>query len=103
MKADANLQALNNIGIMEQVSANNVANALTPGFKASRAVQSGDRVTISQEARNAAIDTNGQPMSTTNLGEEMVNMISNENSFAANIKTIQTQNEMETALLSIKK
>lgn len=103
MNPYANLQALNNIGIMQQVSANNVANALSTGYKAKRAIQTGDRVTISQEARNAAIDTNGQPMSTTNLGEEMVHMIENENSFTANVKAVQTEGEMDAALLSIKK
>lgn len=103
MKTDASLQALKNIGIMQQVSANNVANALTTGFKASRTTQSGDRVTISQEARNAGIDMNGRPTSTTNLGEEMVQMTKNEVMFKANINAIQTQNEMDAALLSIKK
>jgi flagellar basal body rod protein FlgG len=103
MGSDVNLKALNNIGIMQQVSANNVANALTTGFKASRTTQTGDRVTISQEARNAGIDMNGQPLSNTDLGEEMVQMTKNEVMFKANINAIQTQNEMDAALLSIKK
>jgi len=101
MKVGTNLNAINNIGTMQQVSANNVANTLTPGFKASRAVQNGDTVTISQEARHAAIDSNGRPMSTTDLGQEMVRMTANKASLNANVKAIRTQSEMDQALLSI--
>ncbi|TLS72210.1 flagellar basal body rod protein, partial [Mariprofundus erugo] len=35
MKVDANMQAMQNIGTMQQVSANNLANVSSDGFRAS--------------------------------------------------------------------
>ena len=103
MKVSSNLNALNNISKMHDVSANNIANVNSNGFKASRAVQTGDSVQISVEAREAAKNSLGEEMSTTDVGQDMVQMSVNQHSLEANVKAIQTQSEMEKALMEIKK
>lgn len=103
MKVDGNIQTLRNIGTQQQVSANNIANVNTDGFKASRSVQQGDSLSISPEARAASLNQNGTPMSNTDVGNEMANMSSHGAGVTANVKAIQTQDEMEQALFSLKK
>lgn len=103
MNVDANLKSINNIGITQQVSANNIANAQSNGFQASRVVQTTDKVTISPEARLAAQNSAGEPMSTTNVPQDIVQMTANESFLSANVKAIQTQDQMDQALFSIKK
>jgi len=103
MNVDANLRSINNIGITQQVSANNIANTQSNGFQASRVVQTTDKVTISQEARLAAQNSMGESMSTTNVPQDIVKMTANESFLSANVKAIQTQDQMDQALFSIKK
>ncbi len=103
MNVDANLRSINNISITQQVSANNIANAQTNDFQASRVVQATDRVTISPEARIAAQSSTGETMSTTNVAQDIVQMSANETFLSANVKAIQTQDQMDQALFSIKK
>lgn len=103
MNVDTNLRSINNIGITQQVSANNIANTQSNGFQASRVVQTTDKVTISQEARLAAQNSMGEPMSTTNVAQDIVKMTANESFLSANVKAIQTQDQMDQALFSIKK
>jgi len=103
MNVDANLKSINNISITQQVSANNVANAQTNDFQASRAVQTPDKITISPEARLAVQNSAGESMSTTNVAQDVVQMSMNESFLSANVKAIQTQDQMDQALFSIKK
>lgn len=103
MKVDGNIQALRNIGTRQQVSANNLANVNSDGFKASRTVQQGDSVSISPEARAATLNANGEALSNSDIGSEMVNMSIYGAAFSANINAIQTQDEMAEALLNLKK
>ncbi|MDQ6965030.1 MAG: hypothetical protein Q9M13_08950, partial [Mariprofundales bacterium] len=53
MKVNATLKAISSITTTQQVAANNIANMLTNGFKASQLRQSGDTITISQASRSA--------------------------------------------------
>jgi len=103
MKVDANLGTIKNIAITQNVSANNIANAQSNNFQASRVVQTTDKVTISQEARLAAQNSAGEAMSTTDVAQDIVQMTSNESSLSANVKAMQIQDQMDKALFSIKK
>jgi len=103
MNVDANIKSINNIGINQQVSANNIANAQSNDFRASHVVQSADKITISPEARLAAQNNEGENMSTTNVAQDIVKMTVNESYLAANVKAIHAQDQMDQALFSIKK
>ncbi|MDX8412551.1 MAG: hypothetical protein R8J85_00545 [Mariprofundales bacterium] len=106
MKVNANLQAMSNITTTQQVSANNVANMLTNGFKASRVQQMGDTITISQETRNAiqkneAASASSAP-STSNIEQDLLQMRNNEVALSANVTAIKTQSEIYKALNALK-
>jgi len=103
MNVDANLKSISNIGISQQVSTNNIVNAQSNDFQANRVVQSADKVSISPEARLAAQNNAGENMSTTDVAQDIVQTTINEATLSANIKAIQTQDQMDQALFSIKK
>jgi len=103
MQVKANLIAISNASKSQEVSANNIANVNTNGFTASRAAQSGDKLNISPEARAAMQNTAGQSMSTTAPAQDMVQMTVNQRALEANVKAIQTQDDMNKALMDLKK
>lgn len=114
---NAALSALGAFFRKMDVTANNIANVNTNNFKKSRAEMeevypSGVKVSISQ------VDTPGDLLppdealppeeraqnlesSNVNVAEELVNLIVTEHDFSANIKTIQTKDEMEKQLIDI--
>jgi len=102
MQVNANIKAISNISKAQEVAANNIANVNTNGFKASVAIQNGDKLIISSEARAASMNAAGEEMSTSDPAQDMVAMTINQTSLEANVKTIQVQNEMNNALLSLK-
>jgi flagellar basal-body rod protein FlgC len=99
------------------VTANNIANSQTNNFKKSRVEMeevypSGVKVSISR------VNTPGDPLppdealppderdqnlesSNVNIAEELVDLIVTEHAFSANIKTIQTKDEMEKQRIDI--
>jgi flagellar basal-body rod protein FlgC len=94
----------------QDVTANNIANANTNDFKKSKASfeetsPAGVTVTISR------VETPGTPlppdevigeghqMSNVSMEEELVNLITTQHAFAANIKTITTEDEIRKTLL----
>jgi flagellar basal-body rod protein FlgC len=94
------------------VTANNLANVNTQDFKKTRAsfeetAPAGVKVTLS------SVDTPGSPlppdeilgegheMSNVSVEEELVDLITTRHAFAANVKTIQTEDEMQGTLLDI--
>lgn len=103
MKVDGNVQALQNIGTMQQVAANNLANVSSDGFKASTVVQQGDRISISADARAAGLNAAGNPLSNSSVGKEMANMSVYGSSLTASVNVIRTRDEMEQALMALKK
>ncbi len=103
MQVKANISAISNAMKSQEVTAHNIANVNTNGFTASRAVQSGDKLNISQEARAAMQNTAGQSMSTTDPAKDMVQMSVNQRALEANVKAIQTQDEMNKALMDLNK
>jgi len=102
MQVNANITSIYNISKAQEVSANNIANVNTDGFKASKAIQHGDTVTISQDARTAVTNATGIAMSTTAPAQDIISMTINQTALEANIKAIQTQDDMSKALLTIK-
>jgi len=91
-------------------TAHNIANVNTDGFQPGRVEQAdvqggGVRVTgITQMPAGPTIDTgDGEvQVSGTDLGTEMVNLITTERSAEANMKTIQTADEMLGTILDVK-
>ncbi len=108
---DSALSALGAFGKKMDVTANNIANVNTEGFKKSRAVleeaNQGVLVTISR------VNTPGAPIpaedgtgkmnesSNVDVGEEIVNLKTTKNAFQANLKTIQAEEEMLGSLFDI--
>jgi len=102
MQVNANINAISNISKAQEVSGNNIANVNTNGFKASVAIQNGDKLIISQEARAASMNSAGEEMSTSDPVQDIVSMTINQTSLEANVKVIQMQEDMSHALLNIK-
>ncbi len=108
-----NVSALQAFSRQMQVSANNVANALSDDFKKSRAINSeGENGQV--ESVITKIDTPGplvedplsetgelKELSNTNIAEELTNQIIAEQGFKANALTIKTYEETTGTLLDI--
>jgi flagellar hook protein FlgE len=98
-----------------EVTAHNVANANTNGFKKSRtefvAIETGGVLPVIQKNESAgpAIlnDTGHGPaqveLSNVDLGEETINLIIGQRVFEANIQVLKTADEMLGRILDIKK
>lgn len=105
--SDTNLSALSAFGVAQQVSANNIANVNTDGFKASSVVlesgpeDQGVRVGAINESTNAGPMVNGVEGSNTDIGSEMVDMITTGHAFSANVATIRASEEMTGHLLNM--
>jgi flagellar basal body rod protein FlgG len=108
----AALSALDAYGQKVDVTANNIANLNTDGFKKSRAVlqeadSSGVIVSISK------VNTPGAPIlsedgtgevresSNVDLAEEIVNLQTAKRGFEANLKTLKAEDEMLGSLFDI--
>jgi flagellar basal body rod protein FlgG len=106
------LSALRAFGEKLGVTANNIANINTNGFKKSRAdleeaSLSGVNVTISRvETQGVPLppdrDT-GEPEESSNVSaeEEMVNLITTKQAYTANLKTIKAEEEILGTLFDI--
>jgi len=109
----AALSALDGFSKKMAVTANNVANINTNGFKKSRAV--------AEEGQNGAveisiqeIDTPGSPISSeedsaeqtkdtsnVDIAEEMVDMTITQLGYEANLKSLEVQEELQGSILDI--
>jgi flagellar basal-body rod protein FlgC len=90
------LSALAAFGTGLNVTANNIANMNTNGFKPTNAVMNEDvnggvKVTLSQ-SENAEVDT----------AKEMVDMMIEKHGIQANVKSLQTENEVLKSLIDMK-
>jgi flagellar hook protein FlgE len=87
--------ALQAFSTSQQITANNVANVNTDGFKASR--------TTFQENRSggvtASVSSTGDSV---DISREAVNLISNTQGFKANLNVLKATDEMTKELLNIK-
>lgn len=96
--------ALTAFGQKLNVTAHNIANINTPGFKRSEAVLEstnpiGVKLTVNQEESPGISKSSGEAtdpgaeLSNVSLDEEIVNLITTESAFRANLKTIQAESE----------
>ncbi|WP_419787583.1 flagellar basal body rod protein FlgC [Pseudodesulfovibrio sp.] len=105
--SESNISALSAIGVDQQVAANNMANMNTDGFKASSVeFESGPegqgvRVADIRQSTTAGPLVNGVEGSNTDVGREMVDMISRADSFSANVAAIRASDEMTGHLLNM--
>ena len=94
------------------VTANNLANANTHDFKKSRVsfeetAPAGVKVTLTcVESPGTPLPPDevlgeGHDMSNVSVEEELVDLITTHHAFAANVKTIQAEDEMQGTLLDI--
>ena len=105
--SEVNLSALDSLGVAQQVSANNIANVSTEGFKASSvALESGPEgqgvgVAAINESTNAGPEVDGVEMSNTDIGTEMVDMMTTGHAFSANVAAIRASEEMTGHLINM--
>lgn len=105
--SDTNLSAISVLGTVQQVSANNLANVNTDGFKASSVLletgphDQGVRVGGIQESTNSGPIVGNTELSNTDIGAEMVDMITTGHAFSANITAIRASEEMTGHLLNM--
>ncbi len=95
-------------------NANNIANVNTEGFKKDRVILSaqppqGVRATVEEvNAPSPAVTEmtdQGSEMvkqSNVDLGEEIPDLVVNQHSYSANLKTIETTDQMMQSLLNLK-
>ncbi|QGY41635.1 flagellar basal body rod protein [Pseudodesulfovibrio cashew] len=104
---DTNLSALDALGTTQQVSANNIANVSTEEFKASSvSLETGPegegvRVASINESTTSGPVVDGVEQSNTDIGTEMVNMMTTSRAFSANTAFIRASEEMTGHLLNM--
>ncbi len=104
---DTNLSALSALGTAQQVSANNIANVNTDGFKASSVVlesgpeDQGVRVGAILQGTNAGATLDGVQASDTDIATEMVGMIRTRHALSANVAAIRVSEETTGHLLNM--
>lgn len=105
--SESNLSALSALGTAQAVSANNVANVNTDGFKASDvSLETGPdgqgvRVGSIQESTSAGPIFGEVERSNTDLGREMVDMMTTSRAFSANVAAVRVSEEMTGHLLNM--
>ncbi|MBF0111962.1 MAG: hypothetical protein HQK64_01245 [Desulfamplus sp.] len=104
------VQALRAFGTATAVTANNVANVESDNFKSSRAVMNegdngGVKVSLSTNSAQGPLvqksDGTTKELSNTDLATEFTSMISYQSAYGANVKTIQTDDEMKGTILNM--
>ena len=105
--SETNLSAMSAMGVAQQVSADNIANVNTDGFKAST-VQfesgpegQGVRVGAIRESSAPGPIVDGAEGSNTDIATEMVGMMRTGRAFSANVATVRASEEMTGHLLNM--
>lgn len=105
--SDTNLSALSALSTVQEVSANNIANVNTDGFKASSVLLEtgpegqGVNVGAIQESTAPGTVIGDVETSNTDIGREMVDMITTSHAFSANAAAIRTSEQMTGHLLNM--
>ena len=105
--SDTSISALSAMGTAQEVSANNIANVNTDGFKASSVVLEsgpqgqGVRVGAIRESTTPGPMVNGVEGSNTDIASEMVGMITTGHAFSANVAAVRASEEMTGHLLNM--
>lgn len=104
-------QALNAYGTAFNVTANNVANVQSEEFKRTDAVfnegdnGAGVKVTLSQDSSSGPLVTKNDgtavELSNTELAREFTDMIIQQTGYEANVKTVQTDDEMKGTVIDM--
>lgn len=86
-------------------SANNIANARTPDFKATDAVQrsvdNGGVIVDIRERNPSQVETAEGKLPNVSLEQEVVNSVQAENNYLANLRVLKVQKELDKSLLDI--
>lgn len=105
--SDVNLSAMSALETVQQVSANNIANASTDGFKADSVVlasgpeDQGVGVGAITESTHDGPMVDGVEGSNTDIATEMVGMMKTGHAFSANAAAIRVSEEMTGSLLNM--
>ena len=105
--SEVNLSALSAMGVAQQVSANNIANVNTDGFKSSSVAfetgPEGQGVRVADIRASSAPGpfVDGVEGSNTDIATEMVGMIRTGHGFSANVTAIRASEEMTGHLLNM--
>jgi len=110
LSINSNISALQALGKKQNVTANNIANSESAGFKKSRAIlEAGQNGTVATKVQ--PVNTPGtminQPdgsmeeMSNVDLVQEITTMIPTKHAYQANLKALETTAEMEDTVLDL--
>ncbi|WFS63774.1 flagellar basal body protein [Pseudodesulfovibrio thermohalotolerans] len=105
--SDVNISALTALSTVQEVSANNIANVNTDGFRASSvSLESGPEgrgveVASITESSVPGVMVDGVETSNTDIGREMTDMIGTGHAFSANTAFVRAQEEMTGHLLNL--
>ena len=93
--SDIAASALTAFGVRQTVTANNIANSTTPGFKAAQ--------TVMQTNGSGGISANiVQGQDQVDISREAVDLLSSTEGYKANAKVLKTEDEMTRTLLNLK-
>lgn len=100
------ITALTALDTKLDVTANNIANVNTDEFKKSRAVFQteevpGVSVTIERVDTPGTENLDGVESSNVDLAEELVDLITTQHSYTANVKVIETAGKMQETLIDL--
>lgn len=107
---NSSAQAIKAFGTATAVTANNIANVQSDDFKSSRAlmnegIDGGVKVSLSRNTAQGPLvtksDGSTKELSNTDLATEFTSMINSQSSYGANIKAVQTQNDMKGTLIDM--
>lgn len=107
MSIDMNLTAMDALGSVHHVAANNVANVNTDGFQAARAnLESGPdgegvRVASLTQDTTPGASVEGREASNVDMGREITGMMNAENAFSANAAVIRADQQTTGYLLDM--
>ncbi len=103
----APVSALNAFGTKMSSTADNIANSQSVNFKKTRVVLTeqdnnvGVKAQVSKVNTPGVIDSYGEELSNVDMAEEITSMIPTSRNFEANVKTIQTMDEMTGTIINI--
>jgi flagellar basal-body rod protein FlgC len=110
LSINSGISALNALGTRQAVTANNVANLDTPKFKrATTVLEEGESGSLSvkvQQVNSPGVminqpDGSLEELSNVDLGKELSDMIPTRHGYEANIKALETQDEMEDSVIDL--
>lgn len=85
--------ALNALSLQQSVTASNIANLNTDGFRTSS-------VRLSDQKNGGVNASVMRGNDSVDISREAVNMLANDNAYAANLKSVRTAEEMQQTLFS---